>query len=278
MADISKIKLPNGTTYDLKDADARSMIDALDGSITGTAGASKTLTAFSQANGKVSATFGNISITKSQVSDFPAFFDMDGYGIALASGDNIATLPVGSTYYSGASSISASLAGDPPATNSGFKIVTLQEYSTARRRQIAFGNGSEKYWHRYSTDSGTTWSSWVSPFDSQPSGGGGGGKTSLWSGAITSGSATLSDSVANYDMILVVASNGQTGTSFVSTMCDQAGTFNVGWEASAAYIEFTLSGSTITINNASTGRYLRRVVGYKLSGDANYTNADSTSY
>ena len=49
----------------------KSAIDALDGTVSGTAGASKTLTAFSQTNGKVSATFGNISITKSQVSDFP---------------------------------------------------------------------------------------------------------------------------------------------------------------------------------------------------------------
>lgn len=49
----------------------KSAIDALDGTVSGTAGAGKTLTAFSQTDGKVSATFGNISITKSQVSDFP---------------------------------------------------------------------------------------------------------------------------------------------------------------------------------------------------------------
>lgn len=49
----------------------KSAIDALDGSVTGSAGSGKTLTAFSQTNGVVSATFGNISITKSQVSDFP---------------------------------------------------------------------------------------------------------------------------------------------------------------------------------------------------------------
>ena len=49
----------------------KSAIDSLDGTITGTAGAGKTLTALSQTDGKVSATFGNISITKSQVSDFP---------------------------------------------------------------------------------------------------------------------------------------------------------------------------------------------------------------
>ena len=47
-------------------------INALDGNLNSTTpGAGKTLTAFSQTNGKVSATFGNISITKSQISDFP---------------------------------------------------------------------------------------------------------------------------------------------------------------------------------------------------------------
>ena len=48
-----------------------SAIGALDGVVTGSPSASKTLTAFSQTDGKVSATFGNILITKSQVSDFP---------------------------------------------------------------------------------------------------------------------------------------------------------------------------------------------------------------
>lgn len=49
----------------------KSAIDALDGTVSGTAGAGKTLTALSQTDGKVSATFGDISITKSQISDFP---------------------------------------------------------------------------------------------------------------------------------------------------------------------------------------------------------------
>lgn len=48
-----------------------SALQTLDGTVSGTAGSGKTLTAFSQTDGKVSATFGNISITKSQVSDFP---------------------------------------------------------------------------------------------------------------------------------------------------------------------------------------------------------------
>lgn len=50
----------------------KSAIDALDGVVSGSAGTGKTLTVFSQTDGKVTATFGNISITKSQVSDFPA--------------------------------------------------------------------------------------------------------------------------------------------------------------------------------------------------------------
>lgn len=46
-------------------------INALDGGTIGTGGAGKTITALSQTNGNVSATFADISITKSQVSDFP---------------------------------------------------------------------------------------------------------------------------------------------------------------------------------------------------------------
>ena len=46
-------------------------IDALDLILVGSAGTNKTLTALSQTDGVVSATFGNISITKSQISDFP---------------------------------------------------------------------------------------------------------------------------------------------------------------------------------------------------------------
>lgn len=46
-------------------------INALDGGTIGTGSASKTITSLSQSNGNVSATFGDISITKSQVSDFP---------------------------------------------------------------------------------------------------------------------------------------------------------------------------------------------------------------
>lgn len=42
----------------------KSAIDALDGTVTGSPGASKTLTAFSQTDGKVTATFGDIAVTQ----------------------------------------------------------------------------------------------------------------------------------------------------------------------------------------------------------------------
>ena len=47
-------------------------INALDGGTIGTGGTGKTITSLSQTNGQVSATFANISITKSQISDFPS--------------------------------------------------------------------------------------------------------------------------------------------------------------------------------------------------------------
>ena len=62
----------SGTSSDGMSGKAvKSAIDALDGTVSGSAGAGKTLTAFSQTDGKVTATFGNISITKSQVSNMP---------------------------------------------------------------------------------------------------------------------------------------------------------------------------------------------------------------
>lgn len=83
-ADITALGIPaQDTTYTFdgtydastnKAATVKTVTDAigaLDGSVTGTAAASKTLTSFSQTDGKVTATFSDISITKSQISDFP---------------------------------------------------------------------------------------------------------------------------------------------------------------------------------------------------------------
>ena len=59
----------SGTSSDAMSGKAvKSALQTLDGSITGSPSASKTLTAFSETDGVVSATFGDISITASQVS------------------------------------------------------------------------------------------------------------------------------------------------------------------------------------------------------------------
>ena len=89
----ANITVPTVTnTYSSTGTDATSgkavaaALGTLDGTVSGTAGSSKTLTAFSQTDGKVSATFGNISITKSQVSDFPTSMPAsDVYSWAKAS-------------------------------------------------------------------------------------------------------------------------------------------------------------------------------------------------
>lgn len=63
----------SGTSGDAMSGKAvKAALQTLDGSITGTPATSKTLSAFSETDGVVSATFSNISITKSQISDFPS--------------------------------------------------------------------------------------------------------------------------------------------------------------------------------------------------------------
>ena len=78
-------------------------LGTLDGTVTGSPSASNTLTAFSETDGKVSATFGAISITKSQVSDFPSTMPPSSHthgniqnggtlqtnDVAIASGDKL---------------------------------------------------------------------------------------------------------------------------------------------------------------------------------------------
>ena len=90
-ADITALGIPaQDTTYEFDGtynsssnkaatvSSITSRINALDGTVTGTPGAGKTLTAFSQTDGKVTATFGDISVTKSQINDFEHEHDYAG--------------------------------------------------------------------------------------------------------------------------------------------------------------------------------------------------------
>ena len=72
----------------------KNAIAGLDGNLNGTTpGSGKTLTAFSETDGKVNATFAPISITKSQVSDFPTLGSAAAKGVT----DNTSQEPVTST-------------------------------------------------------------------------------------------------------------------------------------------------------------------------------------
>ena len=66
----------SGTSGDAMSGKAvKAALQTLDGSVSGSPGTGKTLSAFSETDGVVSATFSDISITKSQVSDFPTIPD-----------------------------------------------------------------------------------------------------------------------------------------------------------------------------------------------------------
>lgn len=91
-------------------------IDDLDGVITGSAGAGKTLTAFSQTNGKVTATFGNISITKSQVSDFPTLATVATSG----SYNDLSNKPTIPTVYNATFSVKTKVGSNTAVTAADF--------------------------------------------------------------------------------------------------------------------------------------------------------------
>ena len=73
-------------------------INALDGGTIGTGGNGKTITSLSQTNGNVSATFGDISITKSQVSDLGTIGDAAAKSVdtTISAGSTSVNVPTSS--------------------------------------------------------------------------------------------------------------------------------------------------------------------------------------
>ena len=70
----------------------KSALETLDGTVTGSAGTGNTLTALSQTDGKISATFNAISITKSQISDFPTIPTVNNATLTIQrNGTNVQT-------------------------------------------------------------------------------------------------------------------------------------------------------------------------------------------
>ena len=88
-------------------------INALDATITGDPGAGKTLTAFSQTDGQVSATFGDISITKSQVSDLGTIGAAAAKGVdtSIAENSTSTNLPTSAAVVNYVQTRTASLTG-----------------------------------------------------------------------------------------------------------------------------------------------------------------------
>lgn len=71
----TEVDLSNYYTKTETDGKITSAIQSLDGSVTGTPSSSKTLTAFSETDGVVSATFGDIQISESQVTNLTTDLD-----------------------------------------------------------------------------------------------------------------------------------------------------------------------------------------------------------
>ena len=102
-------------------------LGTLDGTVSGSAGAGNTLTAFSQTDGKVSATFGAISITKSQISDFPTIPTVNNATLTIQkNGTNVQTFTANAS-----SDVTANIATDDwvatASVSSGAFSVTVDD-------------------------------------------------------------------------------------------------------------------------------------------------------
>lgn len=127
--DVKKFKLGNGTQtveeLDFYEPEAGEVdFSSLTDTLTGAPATSKTITAFDQVDGKVSATFGDISITASQVSDFAT--EAAKYGPAYTDTDTKTTVAAGSGI-----SVSGSL------TNNSSNTFTVSHADTSSASNLA---------------------------------------------------------------------------------------------------------------------------------------------
>ena len=111
-------------------------IAALDGSVTGTPGAGKTLTSFSQTDGAVSAEFDSISITKSQVSDFPTLGTAAAADVAASIASGSGDLATSGQVYSGLAGKQDTLTFDGTYNASTNKAATVSTVTTAVANKV----------------------------------------------------------------------------------------------------------------------------------------------
>ena len=142
----------------------KSEIEDLDAIITGTPGAGKTVTAFSQTDGKVAITFADISITKSQVSDFAhAHGNLTNAGkitatTTIANGDRIAIIDKGddSDYSLTGSSIEFDGSTDSQALTKKGTWVTFSKTD----ENVKQGVSSSDSWRKIILSGGDVYNAW----------------------------------------------------------------------------------------------------------------------
>ena len=127
-------------------ADSLTIANAATDTLTGTPDAGKTITAFDQVNGAVAVTFSDISITKSQVSDFPtavsAFTNDVGYLTSYTETDP--TVPAWAKASTKPSYSWTEITDKPstftPASHTHGNITNAGELSTASRAVVTDAN------------------------------------------------------------------------------------------------------------------------------------------
>ena len=139
----------SGTSSDGMSGKAvKSAIDALDGGTIGTPGASKTLTALSQTNGNISATFGDIAIANTQVSglgtastkDVPASGNASTTQVVLGSDTRLSNARTPTSHTHGNIQNGGTLQTNDITIASGDKLVVTDSSDSAKvaRTSISF--------------------------------------------------------------------------------------------------------------------------------------------
>ena len=126
-----------------------------------------------------------------EINDFSPVFTLDVNGTQILSGDNLNDYTTAGVYYASSGTIAASLS-NTPVTDSAFKLIVEYLARTDRIVQTIKANNASTsaMWVRTNTG---TWGAWKKINMEN--------KVELFSGDLLSGSATLSESISNYDEV-----------------------------------------------------------------------------
>lgn len=275
----------SGTSSDGMSGKAvKSAIDALDGGTIGTPSASKTLTALSQTNGNISATFGDISIANTQVSglgtastkDVPASGNASTTQVVLGSDTRLSNARTPTSHTHGNIQNGGTLQTNDITIANGDKLVVTDSSDSAKvaRTSISFDASTttkaltpKGTWESFTNNTGTVTSVTIkgtSPISSSNS------------TAITgSGETTIS-------LGTVPIANGGTGATTALGATDNLGALNWGKTGttltSGTNVDTDLeSGKTYYSASSSASQALAGTVpttesGFKIVQLANYSS------